>query len=74
MGNWGSQTDTYMLEYQNAAPSGKGWWFMDPAGDGEETLFLPESVVIILERRGTEPGSVWVIEIPNWLAKSKELI
>jgi hypothetical protein len=73
MSKWGSETDTYMLEY-TGRDTLKGWWFLDPAGDGEEALFLPESVVIVLERNGEEAGDVWTIEIPNWLAKAKELI
>ena len=72
MGKWGSQMETYTLEYAGRETM-KGWWMKDPAND-EEDLFLPASVVVILERFGTEEGDVWEVEIPNWLAEAKELI
>ena len=74
MGNWGSQMDTYTLEYAGGGTM-MGNFFHDPAGDGvDDTIFLPDSVVVILERRGEEKGDIWIIDIPNWLAKDKGLI
>ncbi len=74
MPNWGNQMETYTLEYAGHG-SMMGNWFHDPAGDGvDDQIFLPDSVVVILERRGEGAGDIWIIDIPNWLAKSKELI
>lgn len=69
---WGSEFETYTMIYTGRGTM-KGWWFEDPANDGEE-MFLPASVIVILERKGDEAGDIWIIDIPNWLAKAKELI
>jgi hypothetical protein len=66
MGNWNQQHEEYSLE--KTGETEKGWWFND--GCMDEDIFLPESVTSVLERQ----GPVWLVSVPNWLAKQKGLI
>ena len=66
MTKWGDDTERYMLEKKGETE--KGYWFND--GVNMEDFFLPSSVITIVTRKDT----VWEVEVPNWLAKNKNLI
>jgi hypothetical protein len=64
--SWNNEMEPYSLEVKGETQ--KGWWFND--GTQDDNFFLPESCINILERE----KEVWLVEIPNWLAKQKGLI
>lgn len=61
-----NQMEQFSLEVKGS--TAKGWWFND--GTMEDNIFLPESMINILER----DGDVWLVEVPTWMAKEKGLI